>query len=187
MPRQIFLFDPPERFVAGTVGAPGDRAFYLQAREGTRVTSVLLEKGQVGELATQLDELLDRVVRVSAGETTVPATAPEAMTDTRPLELPIASEFRVGAIALGWDSDDERVLIEAHAMSEDGSLPPGIGDEGSEDGPDALVVRITGAMARAFAARSSALVAAGRPPCPLCGNPLDPEGHICPRHNGKLR
>jgi uncharacterized repeat protein (TIGR03847 family) len=186
VPRHVHFFDPPERFVAGTVGAPGERAFYLQAREGPRVTSVLLEKEQVAELASQVDDLLDRLSVASGGET-VPADLTDDVTDTEPLEMPLTEEFRVGAIALGWDRDAECVVIEAHAMTEDGSLPPGIGEEGSDEGPDALVVRMPGQMARAFAARATAVVGAGRPACPLCGLPLDPDGHICPRHNGKLR
>jgi uncharacterized repeat protein (TIGR03847 family) len=186
MPRNVFRYDPPTRFVAGTVGVPGERTFYLQARSGDGITSVMLEKEQVAALAERVDELLDRVVRRTGGRTAVPAAAPVDLTDNDPLELPLVEEFRVGPIALAWDDEAERVVIEAHAQSEDDSSPP-FGDDEAEDGPDVLVVRLPGAMARAFAARSLALVSAGRPPCPLCGNPLDPAGHLCPRANGKLR
>lgn len=203
MKRQVFRFDPPQRFVAGTVGAPGERAFYLQAASTQRVTSVLLEKEQVAALAQRVDELLDQVVLAAAGQTSVPAVAPVELADNDPLELPLVEEFRVGPIALAWDEEAERVVIEAHAQAdaagatEDAgsgegrsggrSTEPVFGDDESDEGADVMVVRLPGAMARAFAARSLALVAAGRPPCPLCGGPLDPQGHICPRKNGKLR
>lgn len=187
MTRQVFRYDPPQRFVAGTVGAPGERVFYLQARSSEQVTSVLVEKEQVAALAERLDELLDRVLRRTGGLAPVPAISPPDLVDADPLELPLVEEFRVGPIALAWDDDAERVVIEAHAQDEDAGGSPPLGDEDAEDGPDVLVVRLSGAMARAFAARSLALVQAGRPPCPLCGNPLDPAGHLCPRKNGKLR
>ena len=202
MTRQVFRFDPPQRFVAGTVGAPGERSFYLQASSPERVTSVLLEKEQVAALAQRVEELLDHVVLAAAGETSVPAVAPLELADNGPLDLPLVEEFRVGPIALAWDDAAERVVIEAHAQPDpatatdddaesdepsDRSSEPVFGDEDSEEGADVLVVRLPGGMARAFAARSLALVAAGRPPCPLCGAPLDPQGHICPRKNGKLR
>lgn len=187
MPRQVHRFDAPDRFVAGTVGAPGERAFYLQAREGMRVTSVILEKDQVRELASRLDDILDRVTRRSSGEAPVPSVTPAGLADTDPLDLPLVEEFRVGSLALAWDDEVQQVLIEAHAVADDESGPPAFGDEDAAVGPDVLIVRLTGTMARAFASRSAALVASGRPPCPLCGNPLDPAGHICPRQNGKLR
>lgn len=199
MTRQVHRFDPPQRFVAGTVGAPGERTFYLQAAAAPRVTSVLLEKEQVAALAQRLDELLDHVVRATGGQAAVPAVAPGELTDNDPLELPLIEEFRVGPIALAWDESAERVVIELHAQAEpaesgagEAELPdpgtePVFGDEESEEGADVLVVRLPGAMARAFASRALALVAAGRPPCPLCAAPLDPQGHICPRKNGKLR
>ncbi|MEZ5116671.1 MAG: DUF3090 domain-containing protein [Candidatus Nanopelagicales bacterium] len=186
MPRQVFAYDPPERFVAGTVGQPGERTFYLQARADRRVTSVALEKGQVSVLAERVDGLLDEVLRLSGGAVAIPAVVPSELEDNDPLELPLTEEFRVGAMALGWDSDDDRLIIEAHAVTEDESEIPEIGSDSSE-GPDCLRVRLTGAQARAFATRSLAVVAAGRPPCPFCHLPLDPGGHICPRANGYRR
>jgi uncharacterized repeat protein (TIGR03847 family) len=214
MERQVFAYDPPERFVAGTVGEPGSRAFYLQARSGARVTSVLLEKQQVAALAERVDEVLDEVLRRSGG-TAAPAVAPSALADNAPLDQPLLEEFRVVALALAWDGDDERLVIEAHgpAAGEDEAAggrtgptsadqpapqPPaaesadtGEGD-GLDDGTavetgDVLRVRLTAAMARAFAQRALAVVSAGRPPCPFCGLPLDAAGHVCPRQNGYRR
>src|SRR4051794_41854740 len=120
MPRLVFEYDPPERFVAGTVGEPGQRTFFLQARGGGRVTSVALEKQQVAVLAERVEALLDEVVRRSVGEADVPAVTPAEAADTAPLDTPIEEEFRVGTMALAWDTDAERVVIEAQALTEDG-------------------------------------------------------------------
>jgi uncharacterized repeat protein (TIGR03847 family) len=178
----VYSYDPPDRFIAGTVGQPGQRTFYLQASAGSRVTSVALEKVQVSQLAERLDELLDEVLRRSRGTTAVPAAAPAALADDGPLELPLLEEFRVGAIALAWDHDEERVIIEAQQEAEEPIEP--LTEDVPEDGPAVLRVRISAAAARAFTQRALALVGQGRPPCPLCGLPLDAAGHICPRQNG---
>ncbi|WP_406288426.1 DUF3090 domain-containing protein [Embleya sp. NBC_00896] len=189
MPRQVFLYDPPERFVAGTVGEPGQRTFFLQASAGGRVTSVALEKTQVSVLAERVDELLDELVRRTGGETAVPAVTPTELEDSGPLLPPILEEFRVGTMALAWDADDERLVVEAQAQVPDDDTPEDtlLGDDDDEDGPPLLRVRLTGGQARAFAKRALLVVAAGRPACPFCGLPMDPEGHICPRANGYRR
>ena len=178
----VYSYDPPERFIAGTVGQPGQRTFYLQASASGRITSVALEKVQVSQLAERLDELLDEVLRRSSGAAAVPAAAPTALADDGPLELPLLEEFRVGAIALAWDHDGERVIIEAQQEADEPIEP--LSDDVPEDGPGVLRVRISAAAARAFSQRALALVSQGRPPCPLCGLPLDEAGHICPRQNG---
>jgi uncharacterized repeat protein (TIGR03847 family) len=177
----VYSYDPPERFVAGTVGQPGERTFYLQATTGARVTSVALEKGQVSQLAERLDELLDEVTR----RTGVASAASQAIgveVDDGPLDLPLTEDFRVGAIALAWDHEGERVIIEAQEESEEPLEP--LADDVPEDGPAVLRVRITAQAARAFSRRAIKVVQQGRPPCPLCGQPLDPSGHVCPRQNG---
>lgn len=185
MPRQVFHFDPPERFVAGTVGQPGDRTFYLQATGGGRTVSVVLEKTQLSVLAERLEELLEEVRRRGAGD--VPPTPPAELEDTAPLEVPVEDEFRVGSMGLAWDADVDRVVIEALAQPEtdaDAEVEP---MTDTDEGPPVLRVVLTGELARAFVQRAQRLVAAGRPPCPLCGLPLDPDGHICPRQNGHRR
>ena len=189
MPRQLYVFDPPDRFVAGTVGQPGERTFFLQASGSGRLVSVALEKAQVAILAERLDELLEEVRRRGAGE--VPArreSVPKELEDTAPLDSPVDEEFRVGSMGLAWDGEDELVVIEALAQQEtedEAEMVEPLSDV--EDGPTALRVRITADAARAFIKRAERVVAAGRPPCPLCGLPLDPEGHICPRQNGHRR
>ncbi|MEO3754649.1 DUF3090 domain-containing protein [Streptomyces sp. B6B3] len=194
MSRQVFLYDPPERFVAGTVGLPGRRIFFLQATAAGRTTSVALEKAQVEALAERIDELLDEVVRRSGGNTSVPAVAPAELTDAGPLTTPVEEEFRVGTMALAWDSDTERMIVEAQALVEldaDSEEEFAEAEErllrDDENGPPMLRVRLSGTMARAFAKRALEVVNAGRPPCPLCSLPLDPEGHVCPRQNGYRR
>jgi len=184
VPHQIFRFDLPERFVAGTVGEPGQRAFFLQARDGARLATVLLEKEQVAALAERLDALLDEVVRRTGGTAPVPAVAPVELDDPDPLDQPIDEDFRAGTLTLAWDGTDDKVVIEAYAVGPEGEEE--LGDEVPSD-RDVLIVRITGATARAFVKRAQALVAAGRPPCPLCALPLDPAGHVCPRQNGYRR
>jgi uncharacterized repeat protein (TIGR03847 family) len=180
----VFDYESPERFVAGTVGDPGERTFFLQASAGSRVTSVALEKTQVAVLAERVNELLDEVVRRSGGEAPVPAMAPTALSDTAPLTAPVDEDFRVGTMSLTWDGEAERVVIECLEVGEE------VGDDGDlTPSPAASMLRVSlsGGAARAFAARAVAVVAAGRPPCPFCGNPLDPQGHICPRANGHRR
>ena len=189
MPPVIHSYDPPERFVAGTVGQPGQRTFFLQARAGTRVTSVALEKQQVAVLATRIDELLDEVMNTGSGEGTVPAVAPLDLEDSEPLEQPIVEEFRAGTMTLSWDSSDERIVVEVFPFTEESVVSPDQPEEEIEEPePEELfVVRMPAGLARAFSKRAQAVVAAGRQPCPFCGGPLDPEGHLCPRANGFKR
>jgi len=184
VPRQVFSFDPPDRFVAGTVGQPGDRTFFLQASGGGRTVSVALEKAQVSVLAERLEELLEEVRR-RTGDPVPPAGAGED--DTAPLDAPVEEEFRVGSMGLAWDGDSGNVVVEALAQPEteaDAEVEP-MSD--AEEGPDVLRVVLTTEQVRAFVRRAERVVAAGRPPCPLCGLPLDPAGHICPRQNGHRR
>jgi uncharacterized repeat protein (TIGR03847 family) len=183
VPRQVHLFERPIRFVAGTVGQPGERTFYLQASDETgRTVSVALEKAQVQVLADRMNELLDEVAgRVDA---VIPSVA--QVEDLEPLTAPIDEEFRVAAMGLAWDGSAEAVVVEAVAAGDEPIDEEAILSD-SDEGPDALRVTITPMAARAFVARARRVVAAGRPPCPLCSLPLDPAGHVCPRQNGYRR
>ncbi|MFC0623197.1 DUF3090 family protein [Kribbella deserti] len=189
MARVVHSYDDPDRFVAGTVGEPGARTFFLQARTGTRLTSVACEKEQVMALAERLDVMLDEVARRFERE---PKPVTE-IDDTDPLEQPIEEEFRAGTMTLAWEADTERVVIEVFAVAVQAIDPEAVDAEAvaaalesSEEG-EVFIVRISEQQARAFARRAVALVAAGRPNCPFCGRPIDPEGHICPRANGYRR
>ena len=179
--RQLYVFDRPSRFVAGTVGAPGDRAFYLQVRDGARVVSVGLEKQQVAVLADRLEQLLDEIVARTG------TALPAGESDSAALDQPVDEEFRVAAMGLAWDGDQGLVVIEAQAPTEDPDTAEATLLEDVDEGPDALRVLIEPTQARAFIERARLLVAAGRPPCPLCGQPLNPGGHICARLNGYHR
>jgi uncharacterized repeat protein (TIGR03847 family) len=210
----MFIFDPPDRFVAGTIGEPGSRTFFLQARRSGQVVSVVLEKVQVAVLAERLGVLLDEL------EARGITTAGEPVADEQPLDEPINETFRATTLTLGWDGDAERILVEARAEADDDDEDDDDEDEADEDddedepvidlstveglagtpagellaafeaadddaeGPDTLRVRLTAEGARTFVNRAIEVVAAGRLPCPLCGQPLDPQGHICPRRNG---
>ncbi|MEU5906832.1 DUF3090 domain-containing protein [Micromonospora sp. NPDC047467] len=194
MTHQVHAFEPPERFVAGTVGPPGERTFFLQARGGGRLVSVALEKVQVTLLAEKLEELLTEAQRRFGVD--LPELAP-VVGDNEPLDTPVDEEFRVGTLGLAFDVDTATVVIEAIAAGEvepevelddedDDSDDDDDDDEPDED-LDRLRVRLTPQATRQFIERARRVVNAGRPPCPLCGQPLDPAGHLCPRHNGYHR
>jgi len=178
MPGQLYAFERPDRFVAGTVGEPGQRTFYLQATGSGRTVSVALEKIQVAALAERLVELLEEARR-RLGADVGPDEVGEV--DAAPLETPIEQEFRVGTLALAWDAQNSIVIVEATAA------PPEDDAEVSADELSTLRVQLTPAETRAFVARAVRVVAAGRPACPLCSLPLEPAGHVCPRHNGYRR
>jgi uncharacterized repeat protein (TIGR03847 family) len=189
----VHRYDAPDRFVAGTVGQPGERTFFLQAREGNRMTSVVCEKQQVSVLAEHLDRVLDEVQRRSAGQVDVPPAASTAR-DTDPLDAPINEEFRVGTMTIAWDPSIDRIVIELFSnVDVDDEERPAEASRPAAEEPDEIeadevfVVKITASYARDFVARAQALVAAGRPSCPFCLQPIDPQGHICPRANGYRR
>ena len=115
----VHSYVPPERFVAGTVGQPGSRTFFLQARSGSRITSVSLEKQQVMALAERIDQLLDELLARGDSRTPVPAVAPLALDDSAPLEQPLVEEFRVGTMTLSWDESDESVVVEVFPIDLD--------------------------------------------------------------------
>jgi uncharacterized repeat protein (TIGR03847 family) len=183
----IHEFDPPERFVAGTVGEPGARTFFLQARRGPLVVSVALEKQQVAVLAERIDELLDEVMATS--ETLIPAVAPVGLEDSAPLEQPIDEQFRAGTMTLSWDPEIARVVIEVFPFTEVVvDAPDEVDQEFEEPEPEEVfLVRLEAGPARAFVKRATLVIEAGRPDCPFCGSPIDPEGHLCVRANGFRR
>lgn len=194
MSRRIYDFGLPDRFVAGTVGQPGSRTFFLQAKRGSALVSVVLEKVQVQVLAERMALLLAEVARRGVR---VPEALAPGDDDAAPLDEPLVEAFRVGTMTLAWDGESDEIVVEARARDEDeddeGTEDEETEDEDEEevelsdddpDGPDLVRVRLTPTRARAFAERALRTVAAGRPPCPLCGQPLDPTGHLCPRRNG---
>jgi len=178
MPSIVHTFDWPDRVVVGTVGHPGSRAFYLQARDGARVTSVGLEKMQSAALAEKIDEILDQLMAADGNPVSVPTGIPIELVDNEPLDQPVEPEFRAGALSLGWDPSTAQVVIEAFPLIE-ADDEADLADETELEPDEVMVVRIPVGTARAFAARTLEIVGAGRPLCPLCGRPIDPEGHVC--------
>lgn len=177
MPRRLFIFDAPDRFIPGTIGEPGQRTFFLQARKGEAVVSVALEKSQVAVLAERLAALLDTVVELSAATT-------RSDPDDQPLDEPLIDAFRVGPMALAWDAASERIVVEAQPLTDGGDYVE-IADD-AEDGPDLVRVSIGPGQAREFVRRAAALIEAGRPTCPFCGEVLEPSGHFCSRTRSHL-
>lgn len=168
-----------DRLTVGTVGPPGQRTFYLQAREGEQLVTLKLEKSQVAALAERLGSLLQDNPATSA----IPEFA-----ETE-LEEPVLAEWAVGTLGLSFDVDDDLVVLVCEELTAGG----GVGEEGDEGLGDDDDDESRGAVARfgatrgqiaALAMRGAQLVIGGRPPCPLCGYPLDPRGHSCPKTNG---
>ena len=179
MPTRVHEFSWPDRVVIGTVGVPGARTFYLQVRTGAQIVSIALEKQQSALLADKVDEILDQLITLEGNPFSVPTGTPIELVDNDGLEA-VEEQFRTGAMSLGWDPTTAQVVIEAYpitdvdADSDDESL-----DQEGADVSEMLLVRMPVGTARAFAKRTREVVGAGRPACPLCGNPIDVEGHTC--------
>ena len=171
---ESFQLDRPEHFTAGAVGAPGQRVFYLQAREGAALVTLKCEKEQVSALGEYLAGLL---VKLSAG------AEPAARQKSPDLLEPLEPAWPVASLGVGYDEDDDRIVVVANEQVEE--------DEAERAGspaagPASARFAITRAQAAAFVERARALVRAGRATCPMCGEPKDPAGHVCPRANGHM-
>jgi uncharacterized repeat protein (TIGR03847 family) len=178
-----FLFDYPDRCVVGTVGQPGERAFYLQVRQGNRLCSVLLEKQQAEILALKLAELLDEAR--DNGDTLVPTDSTSVVADIKPLDMPLSEEFRVMRMGISWEPTSGRVWVEAASYEDDEE--PDDSELASESLHQILRIALKANYAREFIRRTMAVVSAGRRACPICEQPMHPSGHICPRANGYHR
>ena len=168
--------DPVTRLTADAVGEPGQRTFYLQAASGADQVTLLVEKEQVRRLAENLQTWLPEL---AAGRPEDPAEAAAAEAGELALAEPLEPDFRVGQLSLSYDEERDRVLVIATELQADEEEDP-------LDVPEPLEVRlyVTRAQLRVLARHGAQVVARGRPLCPLCGNPLDPSGHICPAQNG---
>ena len=179
MPTRVHEFAWPDRVVVGTIGLPGARTFYLQVRTGTQIVSIALEKQQSALLADKIDEILDQLLTVEGNPHSVPAGTPIELVDNDQLEA-VQEQFRTGAMTLGWDPTTSQVVIEAYPITD---VDPDNSDESLDvddaDVPEMLLVRMPVGTARAFAMRTREVVGAGRPACPLCGYPVDADGHVC--------
>jgi uncharacterized repeat protein (TIGR03847 family) len=166
-----FEFPDLDALAPGAVGPPGQRIFYLQLRHATTVVSLRLEKEQVAALADYLDGMLADL------------TAPDPGPEPGPLDLvePVVAEWVIGSLAVAYDDAADRVVVVAEELVRPDEEEP------ATDEPATARLQVTRAQANAFVERARVLVAAGRPPCRLCGRPLDPEGHMCPKTNGHRR
>lgn len=189
-----FVLESPDRFVADAIGRPGRRTFYLQVRQGRATVSVALEKFQLQILAERLALLLDEVERrgldrSGEGEAGGLAARTSATLDTEPLEQPVVPLFRAGAMVLAWHVDEQRITLETRSEADpeaDAGADTGDDEPPAEHTGDLVRVTLTAAMARDFVRRAVRVVSSGRPPCPVCGQPLDSDGHICPRKGAYL-
>ena len=150
-----------DRFVVAAIGEPGSRLFVLQMRSGPRLATVKVEKQQVSALARALGSLLEGAAR------------PGHPSEDVDLETPADPDWQVGSIGLGYDGDDDRVHLLLEELVAD-DQPPGT----------RIRLKLTREQAAGTAIRATVLVEAGRPPCPLCSLPIDPDGHACPKLNG---
>ncbi len=169
-----FDFAEPDHVAAGAIGPPGERVFYLQARQGAEVVSLRLEKQQVAALCDYLSGILNDLAPV---EEPVPAS----------LELiePIVPEWVVGALAVAYEEADDRILLVAEEFipppeDEDGGPTPAFADEVEAS---SARFRLTRPQVRAMVVHAMQVVTAGRAICQICGRPMDPSGHFCPRNN----
>jgi uncharacterized repeat protein (TIGR03847 family) len=179
----VYEFNPVERFVAGTVGVPGERTFFIQARTGSRVVSVVVDKSQVIALGERTKIMLREIKK---SDPTVVIRSDEI--DDAPLEQPIFEEFRAGVIAMAWDAENLVIVYELREMSStDSGQDEDVIFNESELSADLLRVHVSPTQAAAFAKRCLSLASAGRTPCPFCAIPIDPSGHLCPRANGYRR
>jgi len=179
MPTRVHEFAWPDRVVIGTIGVPGARTFYLQVRTAKQIVSVALEKQQSAQLAEKIDEILDQLLTLEGNPFSVPTGTPIELVDNDQLEA-VEEQFRTGAMTLGWDPTTAQVVIEAYPIT-DVDADDNIESlaENRAEVPEMLLVRMPVGTARAFAKRTREVVGAGRPACPLCGYPVDAEGHVC--------
>ncbi|WP_425860267.1 DUF3090 domain-containing protein [Arthrobacter sp. TWP1-1] len=178
MPTLIHEFSWPDRVVVGTIGLPGARTFYLQVRTGKQIVSIALEKQQSALLAENIDEILDQLMTVEGNRFSVPTSTPIELVDNDQLEA-VQEQFRAGVMSLGWDPTTAQVVIEAHPITDTDAEDDESLDEDGTNEIEMLLVRMPVGTARAFAKRTREIVGAGRPTCPLCGYPIDADGHIC--------
>ena len=177
MSAEIIELDDVDGRGAGAVGEPGQRAFYIQARTEQTQLTVLVEKEQVALLAAEAVAFLDKI---ADDYPELPFDIPSTQSVLREPTVPL---FRARLIGLGFDPERELVLLELRERAEDEDEEEEVVEVAEDD--DGYVARIyaTRAQVRAMAARGAEAVAGGRPPCPLCEQPMDPSGHTCPRWN----
>jgi uncharacterized repeat protein (TIGR03847 family) len=168
--------DPVTRLTADAVGEPGERTFYLQAASGADQVTLLVEKEQVRRLAESLESWLPELATDRPED---PEEARVAEAGELALSEPLEPDFRVGQLSLSYDPERDRVVVVATELVAGEEQPEELAPE-----PQEVRLFVTRPQLRVLARHGSQVVARGRPLCPLCGNPLDPSGHVCPALNG---
>lgn len=173
--RRVYNLDNVDRFVLGTVGQPGERAFYLQAKKAGQNFTFALEKGQAQALTERFAEILKDARATQGG----------LVRDTEPLETPIDSEFSLGVMSISWQFDSQLIRFEGQAITGEDSeeIFEEIVSDDTQSAPAIVRITLTPTQVRSFIARSISVIKAGRQPCMFCGGPINVDGHICPRAN----
>lgn len=179
----VHRFDWPDRFVVGTVGVPGQRSFFLQARTADDLISVKVEKEQTAALAERIDEVLDELMETDGNPFSIPGETVPELDDIDPLDEPIDEQFRVGVMSLGWDPSTAQIVIEAFPLIEVDADQLTVEEIEEIEPEEVLLIRIPVGTARAFTKRTRDVVSAGRPVCSLCGAPMD-DDHVCDLPDG---
>ncbi len=173
MPRRDL--DPVTRLTADAVGEPGQRTFLIQAASGLEQITLLVEKEQVRVLAERVTAWLPEL---AADRPENPDEVQAAESGELNLSAPLEPDFRVGQLTLTYDPGRDRVVVQATELvaEDEGDIPV--------QEPQEVRLWVTRSQLRVMARHGAEVVQRGRPPCPLCGNPLDPAGHVCPAQNG---
>ncbi len=171
---RIRRLDPVESFIVGTIGRPGEREFYLQAKFHGAIHSFAIDKSQVIALADRIAMLIGELKAADYRFENVVAVN---------LEVPLIPEFQIGVIGIVWLGESEQVSLDIQEITE-GDNDLNLEDE---EGPAVFRIMMSPDIANAFIAQSRKVVAAGRAPCPFCGLPINKDGHLCPRANGYRR
>ncbi|MFM1750155.1 MAG: hypothetical protein RL658_296 [Actinomycetota bacterium] len=171
---RIRRLDPVESFIVGTIGRPGEREFYLQAKFQGAIHSFAIDKSQVIALADRIAMLIGELKAADYRFENVVAVN---------LEVPLIPEFQIGVIGIVWLGESEQVSLDIQEITEGDN---DLNLEG-EEGPAVFRIMMSPDIANAFISQSRRVVAAGRAPCPFCGLPINKDGHLCPRANGYRR
>ncbi len=175
----IRIYKDLSRFTVGTIGLPGERTFFMQIRKGTEVLSASIEKSQVAVMSERIHYML-KEIRLAYSLT----ERPVLIRDSLPLDTPVMDEFRIGSIAMFYDENSELIQIDLRELNFNSEE---VHDEETSDDVEILRIFITATQALIFSDRADLVFAAGRQPCPFCGLPIDPQGHLCARANGYRR
>lgn len=177
-PKEIDLH-PVDHITTDAIGQPGKRVFYLQGWQGNRSVTLIVEKFQIQSLAVGVEQFL---AEIAQQHPELPEASPDYIEDRMHIHPPVDPQFRVGELGLGYDAESDLVVLIARQAQIDEQ------EETGEEVEEPAVVRYwcTRDQLRALSLWGMEIAARGRPTCPQCGEPMDPDGHFCPKRNGHL-